>query len=104
MFDTKLIGYTIGLFLLMFVAVSVADTDFEKMINEAVAAQKKANDVGGEWRDVQLTIDNARKEMAAGNKEEAMKLAQKAKMHSELGYEQARSQMGKIQIPTYLQR
>ncbi len=96
--------YLIGLLLLMFVAVGNAETDFEKLIDEAIAAQKKANEVGGEWRDVQKFIDGAKKAYAENNKEEAMKLAQKAKMQSELGYRQAVSQQGKIQIPSYLQR
>ncbi len=94
----------VGLLLLMFVAVGNAETEFEKLLNEAITAQKKANEVGGEWRDVQLFIDNAQKAAAEGNEEEAMKLAQKAKMQSELGYQQAVSQRGKIQLPSYLQR
>ena len=96
--------YLIGLLVLMFVAVGNAETDFEKLVNEAIAAQKKANSVGGEWRDVKKFIDGAKKAAAEGKHEEAMKLAQKAKTQSELGYEQAVSQQGKIQIPSYLQR
>ena len=94
----------VGLLLLMFVAVGNAETEFEKLLNEAITAQKKADEVGGEWRDVQKFIDDAQKAATEGNEEEAMKLAQKAKMHSELGYQQAVSQRGKIQLPSYLQR
>ena len=96
--------YLVGLLLLMLVAVGNAETEFEKLLNEAITAQKKANEVGGEWRDVQKFIDGAKKAAAEGNEEEAMKLAQRAKMHSELGYQQAVSQRGKIQLPSYLQR
>ena len=96
--------YLVGLILLMFIAVSYAETEFEKMLNEAITAQKKANEVGGEWRDVQLFIDNAQKAEAEGKHEEAMKLVEKAKLHSELGYQQAVSQQGTIQLPSYLKR
>lgn len=101
---SKLIGYTAALFLLIFITVSVAETEVEKVINEATAAQKRANEIGGEWRDVQKLIDGATKAMLAGNKGEALKLAKTAKTQSELGYQQALSQKGKIQIPSYLQR
>ncbi len=103
-YTKPIIQYLTALLLLMFVAVGNAEADFEKLINEAIAAQKKASEVGGEWRDIQKFIDGAKEAATEGNKEAAMKLAQKAKMHSELGYRQAVSQQGKIQIPSYLQR
>lgn len=96
--------YSIGLFLVTLVTVGVAETEAEAIINKAIAAQKKANEVGGEWRDIQKIIDEAKKAVAEDRKEDAMKLAQKSKMHSELGYRQAVSQQDKIQIPSYLQR
>ena len=93
-----------SLLLVMFISVGAADTAVDKMIGEAVAAQKKADEVGGEWRDIQKFIDEAKAALTAGNKEDAMKLAKKAKMHSELGYQQAVEQRGTIQVPSYLQR
>ena len=99
-----IIKYLIGLLVLIFVAVGHAETDFDNLLKEAVAAQKKANSVGGEWRDVKKIIDGAKKAAAEGKHEEAMKLARKAKTQSELGYQQAIAQQGKIQLPSYLQR
>ncbi len=78
------------------------DPAFVKLLSEAKAAQKKANSVGGEWRDVGLFIQNAEKAAKEGKLEEATKLATKAKIQSELGYEQAVAQKGKVKLPSYL--
>ena len=72
----------------------------EALINKAVmphikaakAAQKKANSVGGEWRDTGKMIKKAEKLLKEGKAKEAAKLAQEAEAQGMLGYMQATSQ------------
>ena len=103
-YSRLIVKYLMGLLLIICLSVGYAENQFEKLLSEAVAAQKKANEIGGEWRDIQKFIDESKKAMAGGDEEKAMHLARKAKTHSELGYQQALSQRGIIQIPSYLQR
>ena len=103
-YSKLIMKYLIGLLLIICLSFGYAENQFEKLLSEAIAAQKKANEIGGEWRDIQKFIDQSKKAMVAGDKEKAMYLARKAKTHSELGYQQALSQRGTIQIPSYLQR
>ncbi|MGV6859338.1 MAG: SoxXA-binding protein [bacterium] len=61
-------------------------------ISAAAAAQKKAASVGGEWRDIGKMIKKAKALAKEGKTDKAIKLAEKAKMQGELGYEQIVSQ------------
>lgn len=71
-------------------------------IAKAVAAQKKAASVNGEWRDTGKFIKNARKAAEAGDYAKAIRLAEKAESEGNLGYQQAVSQ-SELKIPPYLQ-
>ncbi|MEW7977694.1 MAG: hypothetical protein AB2814_09760 [Candidatus Sedimenticola endophacoides] len=73
----------------------------EQAINDAEAAREKAGSVDGEWRDTAKMIESARKALAAGEYDKAMKLAREAHQQGVLGYEQAMSQQ-ELRIPSYL--
>lgn len=75
--------------------------EYENAITAAKAAQKKAASVGGEWRDVGKMIKDASKAAEAGDYAKATELADLARKHSELGYEQMMAQQ-KIENPDYL--
>ena len=75
--------------------------DAEAAINAAIAAQKAAAKVKGEWRDTGKLIKKAQEAAAEGNYGTAVKLANKAKAQGELGKDQAMSQAG-IGNPKYL--
>ena len=78
-------------------AVLASDpADFEKAYKVAVAAQKKAASVSGEWRDIGMFLKQARALAEAGDYEAAMKLAEKAERQGQRGYEQMVSQAGKV--------
>ena len=81
---------------------SGGDSEFAQMLEEARAAQKKANSVDGEWRDVAKFLKEAEAAAASGDLEKAKQLVQKARHQSELGYAQAVSQKGKAGHPSYL--
>lgn len=68
------------------------DPKVQTAIDEAVAANKNANSVGGEWRDAGKFIKEAKAAAEAGDNEKALALANKAKTQGDLGYEQALSQ------------
>ena len=88
----------------LFADVSAAeDAEFATLLSEAKAAQKKANSVEGEWRDVGKFLKEAEQAAADGDFKKATKLAQRAKLQCELGYEQAVAQKGKVGHPSYLQ-
>ncbi len=78
------------------------DPAFVKLLEEAKAAQKKANSVGGEWRDVGKFIKEAEAAANNGDLDKANKLAQKAKSQCEIGHQQAVSQKGKVTLPSFL--
>ncbi len=88
----------------LFAGVSAAeDAEFAALLDAAKAARKKANSVGGEWRDVGKFLKQAEQAAADGDLEKAKKLAHKIKTQCELGYEQAVAQKGKAGHPSYLQ-
>lgn len=76
---------------------------YKELHAAAIEALDKAASVGGEWRDARWTKSKAVKcgddkmsilaaaecEAEAGNYDKAVKLAEKAKMQGELGYQQA---------------
>ena len=73
-------------------AQSSKAAEFERVYKEAVAARKKAASVGFEWRDIGKFLKKAKKAAAKGDYDKAIKLARKAKMQGELGYQQYLSQ------------
>lgn len=70
-------------------------------IEQAEAARKKADSVGGEWRDTAKLIKQAQAAAKEGNHAEAIKLANTAYREGELGHQQALSQKG-ADFPAYL--
>jgi hypothetical protein len=70
-------------------------------IKMADAARKKAGSVKGEWRDTGSMIKSAQEAADAGKYDEAIKLANKAKMQGERGYEQAVAQK-ELRMPAYI--
>jgi hypothetical protein len=58
-------------------------------IEAAEAARRRADSVGGEWRDTAAMIEQARTLAAAGRYTAAVALANDAKRQGELGYDQA---------------
>ncbi len=86
-----------GLALSMNVAVA-GDMKFDNSgdaIKAAMDAWNKAKSVSGEWRDTAKMIRDAKKLADSGKEQEAIDLANKARMQGEAGYEQAVSQQGK---------
>ena len=70
-------------------------------IDAAESARKKAASVEGEWRDVGKTIKQAKAAADEGDYAKAEKLANKARMQSEMGYQQAMDQQT-VELPSYL--
>ena len=64
------------------------DPKVQKAIDAAIAANKKADSVGFEWRDAQKMIKQAKAAAEKGDNAKAMKLAEKARKQGELGYQQ----------------
>lgn len=66
--------------------------DFDSLAKEAAAAIKKASSAGGEWRDSEKFLKQAKSAAKAGDMDKAMKLVNKAKSQGEMAYSQAKSQ------------
>jgi hypothetical protein len=66
---------------------------YEMAMAAARDAQMRADSVGGEWRDVQKFLKQAELTAENGDYAKAIKLADKAKFQSEMGYKQAIDQM-----------
>ena len=81
---------------------TITAQQFAELLEQARAAQKKANSVDGEWRDVEKTLKAAEQAAQQGDLKKAEKLAVKAKLQSEIGYQQAVAQKGSIKEPSFL--
>lgn len=64
-------------------------------IQAAMDAWNKAKSVSGEWRDTAGMIRDAKKLADEGKEQEAIDLANTARMQGEMGYRQAVEQQGK---------
>lgn len=71
---------------------SAGKAEFEKALAAAKDAQKKAASVDGEWRDTGKMISKAEEAAAKGDYAGATKMAKKAAMQGQAGYNQAMSQ------------
>ncbi|HHH38257.1 MAG TPA: SoxXA-binding protein [Sedimenticola sp.] len=106
---TKIVGMLIlAAFMIGGAGIAVAgesgDTmaaEAEKAIAAAEEAQKMAASVDSEWRDVGKFIKKAKAAAKKGDYGDAIKLANKAKEQSDLGYEQGISQQT-LRMPAYL--
>lgn len=67
-------------------------SDVEQLISEAEAAIKKANSVGGAWRDSSKTLKKAKAALSKGDVDGAKKLAAHAKFEGEMAHQQAMEQ------------
>lgn len=68
---------------------TASKSDYEQALAEANAAVEKAKSVGGEWRDTGKLIKKAKAAAGKGDYAQAVKFADKAKLHSDIGYQQA---------------
>ena len=74
----------------------------EAAVAAAEAARKKADSVGGEWRDTAQMIKDAGDLVKAGQFDAAVKLANQARRQGELGYDQAIGEQT-AGFPSYMQ-
>lgn len=103
MMARKLTGFILlSLMLAMASSISLAadSAEAQKSIDIAVAAQKKAASVEGEWRDTGKIIKKAKLAQKKGDFDEAVKLANKAARQGKHGYEQATAQ-ATLRLPSY---
>ena len=75
-------------YLLAIEAATTPMDDYQKAHDDAVAALNQAASVDSEWRDSRAMLKKSKKMADAGNLEQAVKLANKAKKQGELGYAQ----------------
>ncbi len=68
------------------------NAEFRSLVEDAEEAIDKAAEVGGEWRDSRLILQNAKNEAQKGNLDKAMQLAEQAKIQGEMGFKQAKEQ------------
>lgn len=80
-----------------------AKCDVAAVMAEAQAAQQKARSVGGEWRDLEKTLEQAAEAAAEGNCDKAAKKYGSAKFQGEMGYQQALEQVN-AGNPAYLSK
>jgi hypothetical protein len=73
-------------------ASSSKQVEFEKALSQAKANQKRANSVGGEWRDTDKLIKKAEVEAKVGDLDKAIEFAKQAAFQGERGYHQAMEQ------------
>ena len=99
MMAVTLLGFSLSL-----AAAGSPEADFKAQYDQAEAARKKADSIGGEWRDTAKILKMAKETAEKGDFDKAMKLAKKAQRQSELGYEQAKSQQGRDLTPAYLKK
>ena len=77
--------------------------DYEERLETAVAAQKKAASVGGEWRDIGKMLGQAGAFAEAGDYEGAIKILEVVEHQSLFGHKQMTSQAGKVGPEPYMQ-
>lgn len=74
-------------------AESAISAEVAATIKAAKAAIKKADSIGGSWRDTKKKhLKKAETAQAKGEYEDALKFAKKAKFEGEMGYKQAQEQ------------
>ena len=85
------------------VALAVDQASFDQAYDAAVVAKEKAASVGGEWRDTDKILKQAKSLAEAGDFEAAVQLAKKAEYQGHRGHEQMTSQAGKVGPEPFLQ-
>ncbi|HDP88765.1 MAG TPA: SoxXA-binding protein [Thioalkalivibrio sp.] len=71
---------------------SASEAEFTQAIAAAETSRQQAASVGGEWRDTGKLIEAARKAASEGKYDEALSLAEQARLEGMMGYEQAMGQ------------
>jgi hypothetical protein len=98
-------GLIVGLLALLPLGAAWPETpdrdQAQASIEAAEAARRRADSVGGEWRDTATMIEQARALMEAGRYAAAIELANDAKRQGELGYDQALGEQN-ADFPTYV--
>ena len=77
--------------------------EFNDAIAEAIAARQQAAAAGGEWRDTEAVINEARSAAQAGDYQRALELAKRGAEQGRLGYQQALSQR-EADFPSYFRQ
>ncbi|MCP4042632.1 MAG: hypothetical protein GY731_11870 [Gammaproteobacteria bacterium] len=89
-------------FLLMFGSAGLqAGENAKQALENAVAAQKKADSLSGGWRSTDKLIKKAKAALAKGDQAAAVKLAKKATVEAELAYKQAEHEREHWSPPPY---
>lgn len=86
----------------VYASVQAGETDVQRTIAAAKATQEKADSLQGAWVTTDKLIAEAEKANADGDKEKALKLAQKAEKEAELAYTQADHERQHWSPPPYL--
>ena len=71
---------------------AAAEAEYQRAMAAAEASRQEAASIGGEWRDTKKIMKAAEEAAAKGDYDTALILAEKARVQSVLGYEQAMSQ------------
>lgn len=82
--------------------VQAADTEVQQAIDAAKAAHKKADSLQGAWVTTETLIEQAEDANAKGDRDNALKLAKKARKEAELAYAQAEYELKNWSPPPYL--
>ncbi len=97
-----LVAIIAAMFLSFHAGVEAGDADVREAIAAAKAAQKKADSLQGGWVTTEKLIKQAEKASSEGQKETALKLANKAQKEAELAYAQAERERKHWSPPPYL--
>jgi ribosomal protein S20 len=82
--------------------VQAGDADVQQAIDAAKAAHKKADSLQGAWVTTDKLIKKSEEANAKGDKDKALKLANKALKEAELAYTQAEYELKNWSPPPYL--
>lgn len=85
-----------------FAGVQAGEADVQQAIDNAKAAQKKADSLQGGWITTDELIKAAEKASSEGKHEKALELAKKAQREAELAYAQADHESKHWSPPPYL--
>lgn len=98
----KILALSAAGWLMLGASVFAADkAEADKAVADAKAAGELAKAAGGEWRDTAKILEDAEKALGAGEFEQAVKLAGKAKFQYEAAAAQAEAEQG-VGNPGYL--
>ena len=82
----------------------VCASDWETELIQTEQLISKAKESNGLWRDTAALVDKAKSLNSNGDRKTAYKLLLEAKLHAQLGHQQATQQLDNVYIPYYLKR